>query len=38
MLHKVDALIGSTVSQSIEVIGYAKAQACYVTALTTTKE
>ena len=22
MLHKVDALIGSTVSQSIEVIGY----------------
>ena len=31
MLHKVDALIGSTVSQSIEVIGYDAQQACYVT-------
>ena len=31
MLHNVDALIGSTASQSIEVIGYAKAQACYFT-------
>ena len=31
MLHKVDALIGGTVSQSIEVIGYDKEQACYVT-------
>ena len=31
MLHKVDALIGGTISQSIEVIGYDEAQACYVT-------
>ena len=31
MLHKVDALIGTTVSQSIEVIGYDPQQACYVT-------
>ena len=31
MLHKVDALIGGTVSQSIEVIGYDAKQACYVT-------
>ena len=31
MLHKVDALIGSTVSQSIEVIGYDAAQGCFVT-------
>ena len=31
LLHKVDALIGSTVSQSIEVIGYDAKQACYVT-------
>ena len=31
MLHKVDALIGNTVSQSIEVIGYDPQQACYVT-------
>ena len=30
MLHKVDALIGGTVSQSIEVIGYDAKQACYV--------
>ena len=31
MLHKVDALIGGFVSQSIEVIGYDAAQACFVT-------
>lgn len=31
LLHKVDALIGRTVSQSIEVIGYDAQQACYVT-------
>ena len=31
MLHRVDALIGGTVSQSIEVIGHDEAQACYVT-------
>ena len=31
MLHKVDALIGGTVAQSIEVIGYDAQQACYVT-------
>ena len=31
MLHKVDALIGGTASQSIEVIGYDAQQACYVT-------
>ena len=31
MLHKVDALIDGTVSQSIEVIGYDAKQACYVT-------
>ena len=31
MLHKVDALIAGAVSQSIEVIGYDEAQACYVT-------
>ena len=31
MLHKVDALIGGTVSQSIEVIGYDAKQACYAT-------
>ena len=31
MLHTVDALIGSSVSQSIEVIGYDAEQACYVT-------
>lgn len=30
MLHKVDALIGATPSQSIEVIGYDAEQACYV--------
>ena len=30
MLHNVDALIGTTVSQSIEVIGYDAQQACYV--------
>jgi hypothetical protein len=31
MLHTVDALIGCSVSQSIEVIGYDAEQACYVT-------
>ena len=31
LLHKVDALISDTVSQSIGVIGYYAAQACYVT-------
>ena len=31
MLHKVDALIRATVSQSIEVIGYDAQQSCYVT-------
>ena len=31
MLHKVDALIAGTVSQSIEVIGYDAQQGCYVT-------
>lgn len=31
MLHTVDALIGGTVSQSIEVIGYDAKQSCYVT-------
>ena len=31
MLHKVDALIAGAVSQSIEVIGYDAAQACFVT-------
>ena len=31
MLHKVDALIAGNVSQSIEVMGYDKAQGCYVT-------
>ena len=31
MLHKVDALIGTTVAQSTEVIGYDAQQACYVT-------
>ena len=31
ILHKVDALIGDTVSQSIELIGYDAKQACYVT-------
>ena len=31
MLHKVDALIASSVSQSLEVIGYDAEQACYVT-------
>ena len=31
MLHKTDALIGGAVSQSIEVIGYDAAQACFVT-------
>lgn len=31
MLHKVDALMAGSVSQSIEVIGYDVAQACYVT-------
>jgi Protein of unknown function (DUF1579) len=31
MLHTVDALIGGSVSQSIEVIGYDSEHACYVT-------
>ena len=31
MLHKVDAQIVNTVSQSIEIIGYDPQQACYVT-------
>ena len=31
MLHKAAALIGGAVSQSIEVIGYDQAKACYVT-------
>ena len=31
MLHQVDALIGTTASQSIEVMGYDAQQACYVT-------
>jgi hypothetical protein len=31
MLHKVDALIGGAVLQSIEVIGYDAQQVCYVT-------
>lgn len=31
MLHKVDALIAGTVSQSIEVIGYDVARGCYST-------
>ena len=31
MLHKVDARIAGSVSQSIEVIGYDAEQACYVT-------
>ena len=31
MLHKVDARIAGSVSQSIEVIGYDAKQACYVT-------
>ena len=31
MIRKVDALIGGTVSQSIEVIGYDVKQACYAT-------
>ena len=31
LLHRVDALIAGSISQSIEVIGYDAEQACYVT-------